>query len=46
MEASGNAWLKNQSLSVQGKILGVKVREEWKAGRAGWRRQETLKPRG
>ena len=35
MEASGNAWLKNQSLSVQGKILGVKVREEWKAGRAG-----------
>ena len=46
VEAGGNAWLKKQSLSVQEKILGVKGREEWKAGRAGWRRQETLKPRG
>lgn len=36
VEAGGNAWLKKQSLSVQGKILGVKRREEWKAGRAGW----------
>ena len=36
VEAGGNAWLKNQSLSVQEKILGVKGREEWKAGRAGW----------
>ncbi|ERL18360.1 hypothetical protein HMPREF1246_1100 [Acidaminococcus sp. BV3L6] len=36
MEAGGNAWLKKQSLSVRGKILGVKRREEWKAGRAGW----------
>ena len=36
VEAGGNAWLKKQSLSVQEKILGVKGREEWKAGRAGW----------
>ena len=36
VEAGGNAWLKKESLSVQEKILGVKGREEWKAGKAGW----------
>lgn len=35
-EANGNAWLKSQSTTVQEKILGVKGRLEWKAGRASW----------
>lgn len=36
VEENGNAWLKKQPVSVQEKILGVKGREEWKAGGAGW----------
>lgn len=36
IEANGNAWLKKQPLTVQEKILGVKGRLEWKAGRASW----------
>ena len=36
VEENGRAWLKTQSISAQEKILGVKGREEWKAGRAGW----------
>lgn len=36
VEENGRAWLKTQSVSAQEKILGVKGREEWKAGRAGW----------
>lgn len=36
IEANGNAWLKNQSTTVQEKILGVRGREAWKAGRASW----------
>ena len=35
-EGRGSEWLHNQPISVQEKILGVKGREEWKAGRAGW----------
>lgn len=36
IEANGNAWLKKQPITVQEKILGVKGRLEWKAGRASW----------
>lgn len=36
IEANGNAWLKKQPLTVQEKILGVRGREAWKAGRASW----------
>lgn len=36
VEANGNAWLKKQPTTVQEKILGVKGRVEWKAGRASW----------
>lgn len=36
VEASGNAWLKKQPLRIQEKILGVKGREAWKAGKVGW----------
>ena len=36
VEDRGNTWLKKQPLRIQEKILGVKGREAWKAGKAGW----------
>lgn len=36
VEDRGNTWLKKKPLRIQEKILGVKGREAWKAGKAGW----------
>lgn len=36
VEKNGNAWLKNQPLSLRQAILGVKGEKEWQRGRASW----------
>lgn len=35
-EKNGNAWLKNQPLSLRQAILGVKGEKEWQRGRVSW----------
>lgn len=36
VEKNGNAWLKNQPLSLRQAILGVKGEKEWQRGRVSW----------
>lgn len=36
VEKNGNAWLKNQPLSLRQAILGVKGEKEWRRGRVSW----------
>jgi hypothetical protein len=36
VEKNGNAWLKNQPLSIRQAILGVKGEKEWQRGRVSW----------